>query len=238
MGSQWLIVGLGNPGAAYRGTRHNAGRMLVERLAEKAGTAWERKPALKAELARIEAGPSTNLLCKPLVYMNVSGEAVGAAARYFRIPPERVLVCVDDADLPLGVIRLRPGGGTGGHSARKDLRRGRRRRSRGHSALRLREGLRPRAGSRAGSGRARVSPAGARVPAAASGRDGPHRRAGDLPAGDRGRADRGRRGGNGQGVAAAEPPAAGTRRHDAAIGRAPGKRNEPWTSTKSGNSSG
>ncbi len=115
MGSQWLIVGLGNPGAAYRGTRHNAGRMLVERLAEKAGTAWERKPALKAELARIEAGPSTNLLCKPLVYMNVSGEAVGAAARYFRIPPERVLVCVDDADLPLGVIRLRPGGGTGGH---------------------------------------------------------------------------------------------------------------------------
>jgi PTH1 family peptidyl-tRNA hydrolase len=110
-----LIVGLGNPGAEYARTRHNAGFLVVSQLAGRWRADWNYEKKFNARVARAERGESRALLCEPQTYMNSSGEAVGALAAFYRIPAERLLVIVDDADLPLGEIRLRPGGGTGGH---------------------------------------------------------------------------------------------------------------------------
>lgn len=111
----FLIVGLGNPGAEYAKTRHNAGFMLADRLAShwKAGWSFERK--FQAEVARSSEGDRRVVLCKPATFMNASGESVGPLAMFFRIPLEKIIVAVDDADLPLGEIRLRPSGSSGGH---------------------------------------------------------------------------------------------------------------------------
>src|SRR5205809_920244 len=110
-----LIVGLGNPGAEYARTRHNVGFMVVERLAAQWKAVWEFEKKFNARLARVDRGEHRVLLCQPQTYMNASGEAVGEGANYFRIARTKVLVIVDDADLPLGTIRLRPDGSSGGH---------------------------------------------------------------------------------------------------------------------------
>jgi PTH1 family peptidyl-tRNA hydrolase len=110
-----LIVGLGNPGAEYARTRHNAGFLVVGKLAERWRAAWNYEKKFNARVARGERGGNRALLCEPQTYMNSSGEAVGALAAFYRILPGRLLVIVDDADLPLGEIRLRPGGSSGGH---------------------------------------------------------------------------------------------------------------------------
>lgn len=115
MENVFLIVGLGNPGAEYVKTRHNAGFLLVEKLAAQWRAGWGNERKFQARLARAERGGKTVLLAEPQTFMNASGEAVGALMRYYQLPPERILVVVDDADLPLGEIRLRPSGGTGGH---------------------------------------------------------------------------------------------------------------------------
>lgn len=106
-----LIVGLGNPGQEYARTRHNAGFMLVEQLAERWRADWALEKKFQARIAR--AG--IKILCAPQTFMNLSGETVGAVMNFYRLPPASVLVAVDDADLPLGEIRLRPGGSSGGH---------------------------------------------------------------------------------------------------------------------------
>jgi PTH1 family peptidyl-tRNA hydrolase len=111
----FLIVGLGNPGGDYAKTRHNAGFLLVEKLAAQWRCDWAGQRKFQARMSRAERGGRTILLAEPQTYMNASGETVGALVRYYQVPLERVLVVVDDADLPLGEIRLRPGGGTGGH---------------------------------------------------------------------------------------------------------------------------
>jgi len=111
----FLIVGLGNPGADYAKTRHNAGFLLVEKLAGQWRSAWSNERRFQARVSRAEHGGRTVLLAEPQTYMNASGESVGALVRFYQLPLERLLVVVDDADLPLGEIRLRPGGGTGGH---------------------------------------------------------------------------------------------------------------------------
>lgn len=111
----FLIVGLGNPGADYAKTRHNAGFLLVEKLAARWRCGWAGEKKFQAREARAERAGQTILLAEPRTFMNASGESVGALARYYQLPLERLLVVVDDADLPLGEIRLRPGGGTGGH---------------------------------------------------------------------------------------------------------------------------
>jgi len=111
----FLIVGLGNPGADYAKTRHNAGFLLVEKLAAQWRANWKNERKFQARMARAERGGKMVLLAEPQTFMNLSGEPVGAPMRFYRLPPERILVVVDDADLPLGEIRLRPGGGTGGH---------------------------------------------------------------------------------------------------------------------------
>lgn len=110
-----LIVGLGNPGAEYSKTRHNAGFILVERLAELWKTGWTNERKFAARVAKAEWHGQKVLLCEPQTFMNLSGEAVGALVQYYQLPLAKILVVVDDADLPLGEIRLRPGGGTGGH---------------------------------------------------------------------------------------------------------------------------
>jgi PTH1 family peptidyl-tRNA hydrolase len=115
MENTYLIVGLGNPGAEYAKTRHNAGFRVVERLAGRWGATWAQEKDFVARLAKAEVGGSRVLLCQPQTYMNASGEAVGPIRRYHRLPLARVLVVVDDADLPLGEIRMRPKGSSGGH---------------------------------------------------------------------------------------------------------------------------
>jgi len=111
----FLIVGLGNPGAEYARTRHNAGFLLVERLAERWSARWGYEKKFNARLARSERPGHSVMLCEPQTYMNSSGEAVGLVMEFFRVPASRLLVAVDDADLPFGEIRMRPAGTSGGH---------------------------------------------------------------------------------------------------------------------------
>ena len=111
----FLIVGLGNPGPDYARTRHNAGFMLADQLAARWKAAWSGQRRFQAQIARLEDSDRRVILCKPETYMNASGETVGPLAAYFKISLEKILVVVDDADLPLGELRLRPGGSSGGH---------------------------------------------------------------------------------------------------------------------------
>jgi len=110
-----LIVGLGNPGAEYAKTRHNAGFLLVEKLAERWKSSWTNERKFQARVARAESAGQKVLLAEPQTFMNLSGESVGALVSFYQLPVEKILVVVDDVDLPLGEIRLRPGGGSGGH---------------------------------------------------------------------------------------------------------------------------
>ncbi len=118
-----LIVGLGNPGDAYAATRHNIGLRVVERLAERAGAAWRLDPGLDARIARVGIGGLDCLLVAPQTFMNRSGASVAAAcARWPGLDPASdLLVVYDDLDLPTGRIRLRPGGGAGGHRGIGDI---------------------------------------------------------------------------------------------------------------------
>ena len=115
MENSYLIVGLGNPGVEYARTRHNAGFLVLERLAERWKASWRSEKKFNALVARAERGERRVLLCRPQTYMNASGEAVAAVKEFFRIALARILVVVDDADLPLGQLRLRPSGSSGGH---------------------------------------------------------------------------------------------------------------------------
>ncbi len=111
----YLIVGLGNPGAEYARTRHNAGFLLAERLAGNWQAGWTLEKKFNARLAKSERGGRKLILCQPQTFMNASGEAVGSVCEFFRVPLANLLVLVDDADLPLGEIRLRGSGSSGGH---------------------------------------------------------------------------------------------------------------------------
>lgn len=110
-----IIVGLGNPGAEYARTRHNAGFMLVELLAKRWKAAWRAEKKFQSQIARTERSGARLVLCEPQTFMNASGEAVGALMKFYQSPVTKLVVAVDDADLPFGEIRLRPGGGSGGH---------------------------------------------------------------------------------------------------------------------------
>jgi PTH1 family peptidyl-tRNA hydrolase len=111
----FLIVGLGNPGADYARTRHNAGFMVADELARHANSAWNLEKRFNARIAKRERGDRKILLAQPQTFMNASGEAVGALLNFYRVPVSQLLVMVDDADLPFGEIRLRPKGSSGGH---------------------------------------------------------------------------------------------------------------------------
>jgi PTH1 family peptidyl-tRNA hydrolase len=115
MENLYLIVGLGNPGADYARTRHNAGFLVADRLAERWRASWTYEKKFSARLASVQQNERRTLLCEPQTHMNSSGEAVGAVVAFYRVPLTGLLVVVDDADLHLGQIRLRPGGSSGGH---------------------------------------------------------------------------------------------------------------------------
>ena len=116
-----LIVGLGNPGREYEHTRHNAGFWLVEELARRHGGAFRSEPRFSAELARVRIAGVEVWLAKPQDYMNNSGRVTQAIATFYRITPGEVLVAHDELDLPPGELRLKEGGGAGGHNGLKDL---------------------------------------------------------------------------------------------------------------------
>ena len=115
MEETYLIVGLGNPGKGYADTRHNVGFMVLDRLAKRQGAGWEVNKKFAAHLAKGRQESNTVFLCKPQGYMNLSGQSVVPLAKFYQIPFGQIMVVVDDLDLPLGAIRMRPGGGTGGH---------------------------------------------------------------------------------------------------------------------------
>ncbi len=111
--SPYLIVGLGNPGIKYRKTRHNFGFMVVDALAEDLKLPLK-KLKYKAMIGEGRLGDSKIILARPLTYMNNSGDSVWQLAKFFKVPNENIIVAHDDLDLPLGVLRLRPGGGASG----------------------------------------------------------------------------------------------------------------------------
>jgi PTH1 family peptidyl-tRNA hydrolase len=123
MENVFLIVGLGNPGAEYAQTRHNAGFLLVETLAAKWKTDWANERKFEASIAKADRSGRKVLLCEPQTFMNLSGETVGAMKDFYQLPLKQILVAVDDADLPFGEIRLRKSGSSGGHHGLESIER-------------------------------------------------------------------------------------------------------------------
>ena len=115
MESLFLIVGLGNPGADYARTRHNAGFLVVEDLAQRAKAGWNFEKKFHARVAKAERDGRKVLFAEPQTFMNLSGESVSALLSFYQVPLGQLLVVVDDADLPFGEIRLKPKGSSGGH---------------------------------------------------------------------------------------------------------------------------
>ena len=118
--SYTLIAGLGNPGAQYEKTRHNAGFRVVDALAGKFGAdfqSWQNTGVY----AKVVIGGQEVLLAKPMTYMNLSGQLVSGLARFYKIPPEKILICFDDMSLKVGDIRLRPSGSAGGQKGMKHI---------------------------------------------------------------------------------------------------------------------
>ncbi|MCW7551085.1 aminoacyl-tRNA hydrolase [Endozoicomonas gorgoniicola] len=116
-----LIVGLGNPGAQYDDTRHNAGFWFVEELARAYGAVLQPEKKFFGHAARISINGQDVRLLNPTTFMNRSGQAVGALATFYKIPPQSILVAHDELDLPPGVGRLKQGGGHGGHNGLRDI---------------------------------------------------------------------------------------------------------------------
>ena len=120
MTDRWLIAGLGNPGPQYAGHRHNAGFMVADVLAGRMGVSLKRDRSGAAVATGLLAGlPVT--LARPLTFMNLSGRPVAAVRSFYKIPPERVLILHDELDLPFGTVRLKRGGGEGGHNGLKSV---------------------------------------------------------------------------------------------------------------------
>jgi PTH1 family peptidyl-tRNA hydrolase len=110
-----LIIGLGNPGREYEGTRHNVGFRVAEALAKKLGVAYKTRRKFSAEVAEAKRGELTLVLAKPVTYMNLSGQSAAALRAWHKCEPQDVIVLFDDADLKLGQLRLRGSGSSGGH---------------------------------------------------------------------------------------------------------------------------
>ncbi|WP_062270051.1 aminoacyl-tRNA hydrolase [Endozoicomonas arenosclerae] len=116
-----LVVGLGNPGAQYDDTRHNAGFWYVEQLARAYGASLQPEKKFFGLAARITIDGQDVRLLNPTTFMNRSGQAVGAISTFFKIPPQSILVVHDELDLPTGIGRLKQGGGHGGHNGLRDI---------------------------------------------------------------------------------------------------------------------
>lgn len=116
-----LIVGLGNPGAKYEGTRHNAGEWLINEISRMYNVSLKEEPKYFGKTAKISTPQGEVRLLVPTTFMNLSGKAVGALANFFRIQPEEILVAHDELDLPTGSVKIKQGGGHGGHNGLKDI---------------------------------------------------------------------------------------------------------------------
>jgi PTH1 family peptidyl-tRNA hydrolase len=116
----WLIVGLGNPGKEYEGSRHNAGFMVVDRIAERT-RAPKFASKFKGEVAQTQLAGQPSLLLKPSTYMNLSGQSVQPAMSFYKIQLDHVIVIHDDMDLELGQIKIKVGGGAGGHNGLRSI---------------------------------------------------------------------------------------------------------------------
>jgi len=117
---EFIIAGLGNPGKEYERTRHNVGFVAIEGIAEEAGVRIDRAKH-RALVSEVTLGGKRGLLMKPQTFMNLSGEAIADAASFYKIPPERVLVLVDDISLEPGKMRIRRKGSAGGHNGLKSI---------------------------------------------------------------------------------------------------------------------
>lgn len=116
-----LIVGLGNPGAQYDPTRHNAGFWFLDEIARQAGASFRIETKFHGEVAKMTLACSSVWLLKPTTFMNRSGQAVAALANYYKVAPEEILVAHDELDLPPGQLRLKQGGGHAGHNGLRDI---------------------------------------------------------------------------------------------------------------------
>ena len=116
-----LIAGLGNPGPSYEGTRHNVGFDFVRELAQAAGTEFRSEARFHGLTAQATIGQHRIRLLMPSTFMNKSGLAVASLAHFYRIPPDQILVVHDELDIPPGTLRLKQGGGHGGHNGLRDI---------------------------------------------------------------------------------------------------------------------
>ncbi|WP_020017094.1 aminoacyl-tRNA hydrolase [Promicromonospora sukumoe] len=123
----WLVVGLGNPGPKYAGNRHNVGQMVLDLLAERAGARFSKHARAQAVVAEARLGvlpggaPGPRVvLAKPTTYMNTSGGPVSALAKYYDVPADQVVMVHDEVDIPFDTIKLKVGGGEGGHNGLRD----------------------------------------------------------------------------------------------------------------------
>ena len=116
-----IIVGLGNPGAEYEKTRHNAGFWWVDAIADAKRATWKKETKFSGWTAKVEEGGREFALLKPATFMNVSGKSVGAYLRFFKLEPGAMLVVHDELDLQPGAVKLKRGGGTGGHNGLEDI---------------------------------------------------------------------------------------------------------------------
>jgi PTH1 family peptidyl-tRNA hydrolase len=123
--SPWLVVGLGNPGKEYAGNRHNAGFMVADLLAGRLGVRFSRHRKAVAEVAEGRLGVGVDaprlVLAKPLTYMNLSGGPVAGLAQFYKVPVSRIVAVHDELDIPYGVLRLKVGGGEGGHNGLRSM---------------------------------------------------------------------------------------------------------------------
>ena len=125
MSEPWLVVGLGNPGTEYAKNRHNVGFMVVDLLAGRTGTRFGRARKAVAQVAEARLGLGDQaprlVLVKPMAYMNLSGGPVAALRQFYKVPLERVVAVHDELDIPYGQIRLKQGGGEGGHNGLRSM---------------------------------------------------------------------------------------------------------------------
>lgn len=119
----WLVVGLGNPGREYAGNRHNVGFMVAELLAGRVGARFGRHKRAVAEVAegRLGFGGPKLVLAKPLTYMNLSGGPVAALSQFYKVPPAQVIAVHDELDIDFGQVRIKFGGGEGGHNGLRSM---------------------------------------------------------------------------------------------------------------------
>ncbi|WP_424935239.1 MULTISPECIES: aminoacyl-tRNA hydrolase [Bacteria] len=127
MAQTWLVVGLGNPGPRYAPTRHNVGQMVVDELAARRGESFRehsvrgRSSGARVVETWLRQGGERLVLAKPTTFMNVSGPPVAALARFYSVPPERVVLVHDELDIPFDTVKLKVGGGHGGHNGIRDV---------------------------------------------------------------------------------------------------------------------